>query len=329
MASPSPETLAGAPKDEPVASPSPAAPPLVLSQISPADSASFDPPKGAESMQVQVPISFDVSRADASVQVRVYTIKGSPDSGPLNQTISATNSKVSVIATITLPGKYEWTVEDAATKAILVKQQFQIARELQGLQLLEASVPGSKGNTNVIAEDVVAEFPGTLFQWKAVADAEEYELILYADEKKSKKIYDKEVRENSFLYSKGGMNSKPLYFTVSATLKTGFVVKSEVGKTQFKFLPPDMIHPKNGQAVTQKSAAQPILLTWSHTNFTENYFIEIAKDASFKEKLVSEDTEENFYAFQPETKGTYYWRVQSKASSIQSDLSKTRNFKVQ
>ncbi|MEN9723461.1 MAG: hypothetical protein RJB38_1447, partial [Pseudomonadota bacterium] len=71
------------------------------------------------------------------------------------------------------------------------------------------------------------------------------------------------------------------------------------------------------------------LLTWSHTNFTENYFIEIAKDASFKEKLVSEDTEENFYAFQPETKGTYYWRVQSKASSIQSDLSKTRNFKVQ
>jgi hypothetical protein len=302
--------------------------PATLTALAPAAGARIAPAEGLTNGHVSMSLAFTSSRPDGKFRVRLKPSGSWLGGTLLDERVEARAGKISIPVSLEKPGAYEWSIEDLdADDAPQSTQSFELLTEFQGLTLLDTSVPGGTALSNLIAGELLTTFPGFLLRWKTHPEAEDYEINIYRDQASSKPIFSGETSEPRLLFSKGVLLGGAFRFRVVARLKNGFRATSPTKMFQLDFLPPALAQPRNGAPIPEKKTGKaPVLLTWSHTNFTEKYEVQVSSDPSFAEVLDARSTGDNFHSFLPPAKGTYYWRVRARGRSLISTYSEPRNF---
>ncbi len=109
-------------------------------------------------------------------------------------------------------------------------------------------------------------------------------------------------------------------YEVEAKLEDRRAVRSGTQKFSVLFDAPEIVNPGNQaniHRVTKDGKSAEILFTWQKSPAASRYEIEISNGVDFKQPLVQEMLEENFYIAKGMGVGTYYWRVNAR------DLDKT------
>jgi hypothetical protein len=303
--------------------------PAKLTALAPAAGARLAPPEGMLNGRVPVSLAFTSSRPNAKFRIRLKTAGSWLGGTLLDERVEARAGKVSVPLSLEKPGAYEWSIDDLDADAPLGSHGFELRNEFQGLTLLDPAVPGAKGLSNTLSGELLSAFPGFLLRWKPHPDAEDYEVRVYAGQAGSKPVFSGETSEPRLLFSKGVLSAGAYQFRVVARLKSGFRATSPSANFQLSFLPPPLVQPRDRAPIPEKKTGKtPVLLTWSHTNFTEKYEVQVSSDESFTDVSEAKSTDDNFHSFVPQAKGRYYWRVRAMSGELRSSFSKPRNFTV-
>jgi hypothetical protein len=300
--------------------------PATLSSLIPAPGARVAPPANASTGRVRIALEFETSRPDGKYRLQLKTAGAWLGGALLDETVAARAGKVAVPVFLEKPGSFEWSIEDLDANAPLGTHSFELTSDFEAITLLDATAPGSRGLTNRIAADLVTSFPGFLLAWNPVPDARSYEVSVFRDERGKAVVFSGETNEPRLLLKKGELTTEPFYFRVSARLKSGFRALSSMGKFRLSFLPPALARPADRAAISVTTPRTPILLTWSHTNFTSEYMVQISRNPTFADMEISRSVTDNFFSYLPREPGTYYWRVRSISPTAKSEFSAARNF---
>ena len=282
---------------------------------------------GAGNGSLAVRLSFASSRPQGRFRIRLKSADSWFGGRLLDELAEARDGKAGFPVTIDKPGRYEWSVEDLDAESALGSFAFEVTPDFEGITLLDTEIPGSRATTNQLSKDVLTGFPGFQLRWKEKEGAEDYEVRVFTGGASRRLLHTEGVSGPELLFSRGRLIPEPLEYRVVAKLKNGFRASSPVGRFQFNFLPPALSRPRNGAEVVAGAKA-PVLLTWQLANFTDRYEVEVAADPAFSEVLKTEKTAENFLAFQPGRKGTFYWRVRAVSGEVRSASGAARSFTV-
>ncbi len=300
--------------------------PATLSSLAPAPGARVAPSSKAATGRERIALEFETSRANGKYRLRLKTSGAWLGGTLLDETAAARAGKVSVPVFLDKPGSYEWSIDDLDANTSLGTHAFELTTDFEGITLLDATAPGSRGLTNAISADLITSFPGFLLAWNPVPDARSYEVSVFRDERGKTTVLTAEASEPRLLFKKGELTTESFYFRVSARLKSGFRALSPIGKFRLSFQPPTLARPADRAAIASTPPRTPVLLTWSHTNFTSQYLVQISRSATFDDMEVSRSVTDNFFSYVPREPGTYYWRVRAIAPKAKSEFAPARNF---
>jgi len=328
------------PSATPIASPTPSETPTPtpttrivaarISKLSPYSGETLKIPAGSTRPILPMTLSFESSKPEARFQVMLKKAGKLFGGVLLDQAVQPVNGVVSISSPIQAPGRYTWEIVDLDADTKLTSSQFSVSPTFETAGALPALIGDSVIDSNRTTGAILRDFPGLTLRWKPIASATEYELRVFEDAAKTKQLLEKNLEEPSFTFLEGTLPSKPLYYSVTARLASGFRAEIPNGKFEFKFLPPIPFEPAEGALLSlEKMNKQPAVLTWNYTSFTQSYQIEIARDAQFSSVIVRKSVQENFYPFTPKKAGTYYWRVRAQAPTFRSQPSPPRTFVVQ
>lgn len=158
-----------------------------------------------------------------------------------------------------------------------------------------------------------------LIKWNPVAKASDYKIQVF-DSNQKLLLEDRTIDPVYKLYENKVFNGD-IFYQVIAFQGNRAIGKTLVAKKTFNFLPPELKMPLSG-AVTK----QPVTFTWTKTNFTEDYILEISSDETFTRKITKK-IKDNFQQVRLNP-GKYYWRVYSVQGTVNSSPSKSVVFEV-
>ena len=159
-----------------------------------------------------------------------------------------------------------------------------------------------------------------LIKWNPVAKATDYKIQVF-DGNQKLLLEDRTIDPVYKLYENKVFNGD-IFYQVIAFHGNRAIGNTPTQKKTFRFLPPDLKIPLEGSIVSK----QPVTFTWTKTNFTEEYILEISTDESFTKKIAKK-TKDNFQQVRLNP-GKYYWRVYSTQGVVYSSPSKAVLFEV-
>jgi hypothetical protein len=152
------------------------------------------------------------------------------------------------------------------------------------------------------------------FEWTPVDEASGYEIEISAQADFEKVIRREQVKPVSFTGSLGVTGR--VFWRVRATSGE---VKSEPSRARALFLTRKggfrLAAPKSGQVFEYLKKPAPVEFKWESVGGAAEYLVEVARDRSFKEVLVEEETEQTGYTSTDELKGPLFWRVKAIGSN--------------
>lgn len=158
-----------------------------------------------------------------------------------------------------------------------------------------------------------------LIKWNPVPKATDYKIQVF-DGSQKLLLEDRTIDPVYKLYENKVFNGD-IFYQVIAFHGNRAIGKTLVQKKTFSFLPPDLKMPLSGTV-----SKQPVTFTWTKTNFTEDYVLEIASDEGFSKKITKK-IKDNFHQVRLNP-GKYYWRVYSSQGAVYSSPSKAILFEV-
>jgi hypothetical protein len=170
------------------------------------------------------------------------------------------------------------------------------------------------------------------FSWTPVAGISQYTFELASDSGFSNSITKKTLAESSLDLPQVDTQSTKLYWRVKSA------AGSEQAKSAVRHLtvladnPPDLILPKDKQVTlidTQAEKKTPIGFRWQDRAGSQDFNLQIAKDADFKELIVEQKTQAHAFETDQLLPGEYFWRVSSSHPKRKATyLSQVRNLSV-
>lgn len=320
-------------KPIPKASPSPIASatpePVINAMIdglSPGDGARFGVLSGSQVAEVRVPFSWNVitdadtgagsTPREVGIEFRVYgpilkkvTKKGRVEipkdlkKQPYHiESMSVGGGPVKISKTILHPGLFVWEVLRADGRPLEkeVQSTFVVEPGFEGIFFDPPEVRGKRKLEVKIG-------------WSKYPQASKYVLKIGKDR-------SFKVENANSLWVNPEMGARgPFLFRVFSTLPTGFLVYSPTRKFNLELKPPNLVSPLDG--ATEKIDRNGVLFTWSRTQYSEGFKIEISKDTDFQTVETSKTVVENFYVASKMREGQYYWRVISLGNGFESSPS--------
>lgn len=323
MAPPSPEAAPTYAPPPPAAVPSlePSPIPLSITLKKPSSGARFEVPKGSNTAAVSVPIELEATQTGLQSKLSLFRINGTRRDKVLEreQTGEANLTRGSI--SIESPGKYVLEIEAQQVKK---KASIEVLPEFEGLVLDTPLVGGSSTRSNEYQGQPIKNFEIVL-HWKPFTGAKEYVVDLL-DPEKEKPLLTRKVAQPEYRFNKNVVFKGKFKYRISAILKSGFRVRSPMSEFEFSYIPPELTQPFDGAKVTSRGS---VLLTWTRTNFTQQYELEVFSDAALKTKVFEKKITENFYVLKGMQAGTLWWRVRSVSGTTMSPFSKSASFTIQ
>jgi hypothetical protein len=194
----------------------------------------------------------------------------------------------------------------------------------------EVRVAGQKINSNLL-QKIIKQPLNLTISWSKVPRATSYLVTLSSSSSMKPTDLKKEINSPLFTLDEKKFPGHAIYYQIVANLPEKQKVKSSVNRFEFKFLPPILKSPPDKSLVVSKPAGKGkdiVLLTWSQTLFTDEFYYEISKDRDFKNLVEKGKISENFLVRKRFPSGTYWWRVQALSKQFQSDKSKSFSFSI-
>ena len=238
------------------------------------------------------------------------------------------------------PGKYQWEISGEGGQAISIPENthsnFQISPEFEGIQMKPYLFRGLASQDKLISNQLDTTFKMPIedfslnLKWEPYLTASQYKVWI-GSAPVSNAGTEVEVSDPEYTLTDANISSGQIYYQVSASLKSGFIVNSGIHELTFHFLPPILIFPPEGTVMSLKEFKKykkPILLTWKKTHLTNLYELEIAEDSEFKKLTTKIQTKDNFYTLKKLLPVTYWWRVRSIGKNNSTALSSPRTFRI-
>ena len=156
--------------------------------------------------------------------------------------------------------------------------------------------------------------------WKKTPDTKAY--LVKIRDRAGNKIIEKRVEKPELIFPVTKASSRDYSYEVAAILKSGEKISSNKASIVIEFSSPVLRTPGNRASFTSDA---PIKLSWGHTAFADQYWVQVAEDRNFSRITLDEKTDITAIEsdFDP---GTYYWRVKSLGDNIESNWSTERSF---
>lgn len=167
---------------------------------------------------------------------------------------------------------------------------------------------------------VLDRVPVTL-RWKDVPKATHYEVDIFSDSS-GKLLARRKVKDPELAFVIESLRNTSYQYKVRAFLTGGKKIESSMVKLNIELSSPVPKIPPKGTSVS----VNQILLTWEKTALTDQYHIQIARDSKFRNKIVDELLDQNFYIFRSGQTGKFYWRLLSKTGKHESKWSYSSHF---
>ncbi len=226
------------------------------------------------------------------------------------------------------PGLYRWAIVNPETgkPAIWIKDgketsasgEFQIDREVIGIDSLQFRTAGVELKTNEYQGGELIQADELTLEWKAVPRASAY--IVESDGFK-KQVQGSRIAVPAAFALKPGNR-----FRVSAVFPpksaTRFKVVSSPQGADVLFNPPVLVEPSHQKSFSiaqlSKKSNGSLLMTWKKTHLTRNYELLIASDAEFKSIILDKKLKDNFFLLKAGRPGSYFWKVRSLGEGLES-----------
>ena len=251
-----------------------------------------------------------------------------------SQVYSAYLGQGSAYIKVQRPGNYEWEIRGPEGQMISweknTNSSFQIDPEVRAIRVRPPLVGGKPLSSNQVVGRVLKKFDITL-EWEKYSIAKEYKVTIATSPSEQKPLLEKNLTTERFTFNKDKVLSGDIFYKIVSHLDTGFNVSSGFQKFSFRFDPPNLAVPKENFVISKAALSNEgnrIMLTWQHTNFTQFYEVEIAKDAAFKSIYARKTQKENFFIFPRPLVGKYWWHVRSQAKDFWSPMSPARTIEV-
>ncbi|OFZ53628.1 MAG: hypothetical protein A2428_15115 [Bdellovibrionales bacterium RIFOXYC1_FULL_54_43] len=318
------------------ASPSPVPPAFSLRRlevISPLPGASFGVKKWSPTQEVPVRFEWKVDPPDVSL---LLAIRAAGRGKSLHEeVVPARRGKASFVWIARKPGNFEWELLTSKRERLTFgekKAEFVIPPEFEGIQILSPLIAGESTASNLIKDRVLKKSLEITLRWQPLPGIREYRIEIAKTTGGKPDLVDETENPSFTLVREKIINSGRIFYRVSAELENGFIAVSETNPFIFDFLPPILTLPKDDARVAPAAEAPGggnILLTWQHTNFTDSYELEIAKDENFDQIHEKITRKQNFLSLKRPPAGQYWWRVRSLSKNLSSAPSAAFRFTIE
>ena len=129
--------------------------------------------------------------------------------------------------------------------------------------------------------------------------------------------------------NKGAVPKEPISYVVEQELPRGFVVISDVKTVDFEYTAPDLMNPANSAVIQSKGTKSKVFFTWTKTNFTSGYEIQISTSRDFSSLYLKKLVKDNVLLLVSIPQGEYFWRVRAFSSKKLSPYSAVRALSIQ
>ena len=339
---PKPRPVVALPRPEPKPSPTPVPTPTpsptptavvsVLTKLK-----LLTPPKG-QVVEVDHPVAPLQSTVNFSWSVQppntelTLVVQGPDGAETIRQKVRASKGRAGFSTLLKKPGLYQWKLQDdAGTEPANIRatSDFVFTPIFKGITVATPLIGGEYGISNRYQGKLLRTFD-IMLRWLPYTGAPKYVVSLFKNLNSKNAMLVKNLDSTHYLLNKDKIFSGELVYTVTVPLDLGFIATSGPQTFNFRFLPPLLILPKDGDrqsipkptgAFKTGAAEAGLLMTWQKTNFTASYDLQIARDREFKDVVVSKNLVDNFYVLPSSTvPGTYYWRVRSLSETATSNF---------
>ncbi len=322
--SPSPVLIARA---SPSPSPSPSlAPPvrIQVKMIAPRLNEVLSAPNGSDKPSVEAQFEWQTEPAD--LETRLILTKTTQKDPIVEKDFRGEQGKTAYKYKFESPGQYEWELMVTDKRLPVpkrLKSRFQVRPEFEAIELLPPLIGGKEISNNELNGEMLQEFDITL-RWKKYRRADDYTILVTERPDSPKPMVQRKTEEVEYRFNRNKVYNRQFYYLVKAQLPSGFVATSKSQVFNFVFLPPKLVVPESGARLSLAGLNGNLLMTWQKTNFTKGYEIQISRDPRFQVVALQKKVSENFLIFTPPGAGTYYWRVKSFSSGVESTFSAAR-----
>lgn len=330
----SPQSVAPSPSPLPSPSPSPSAlvkKPLNKVQIlSPRTGESFALERRPDDLEKKIEIRWQTLDPESRTRA-ILTRRGDP-SPIFDEEVESKKRQAVAQVTLEAPGTYLLEIRGTeGDDRSLAKSEFQLLPDFEAIELQDPLIGGRKLLTNKLDGARMKDFEVTL-RWNAYRRAKKYRLTFGSDPEIKNVLFEMDVSGDEYILKTGKILVGNFYYRVSAVLPSGFRPRSKIEVFNFNFLPPTPVMPRHEAVLNLASLSGPegptILLTWEKTHFTDSYELEISADERFERMLTRQRLSQNFYVFQVNARGKFWWRVRGFAKELASGPSNRRAFTV-
>lgn len=160
-----------------------------------------------------------------------------------------------------------------------------------------------------VAPSVRAEKAALVFKWAKVTGAVAYVIDISLNRSFSKVVTSQRVSVTSFRLTKHA--GAGYWWRVRAIDRDGrFGPYSAPRYAVRQASAPDLLSPSNGKRFTAKGVGTTVQLRWAAHDLLGRYTLEVARDATFKDRVLQRTVRGRpKAAFTATRPGTYYWRV--------------------
>jgi len=298
-----------------------------ISLIYPEPNAKLEPAKGMTKLSIPVQFKWTSNRSDLPTLLRLRKIDGKEKL--LISSINNNKSKIKTYDfTIVEPGQYRWEVsvanEEFFTTAGIKSSVFSVNGDLDAGIVLDPPQTTDNAASSMVK-----------LTWSAASDVSEYTVGAYRDKNRVQVIWKQKAKSNQVAFDLKtvfrGKIDPQVFFDVSATTNTGFVLKSNIASVDFGFFNTEPVIPGHNEEISAqklKKEDKRMIFTWEKKNLATAYAFELSTDPQFKNMIRRVGTRENFVLLDPLQSGVYYWRIRVAIVGIWGPISGTHIFKM-
>jgi hypothetical protein len=219
------------------------------------------------------------------------------------------------------PGQYRLSVRNR-DGALIRQNLFSVPADLELIE--PGSTEGISSRISGLSSRKM--FEGFKLKWSPIEGEGPYRVTV-RDQQSGRTLLNAAARSNKLLLNPNKLVLRPMEYTVERKLEYGFRAYSPKSQFGFEYASPNLTAPSD-KAVLANKSQEPVILTWSKTNYTEAYDLEIGQDSTFKSVVMSRRLSDNFFSWVSPPDGKYLWRVRSVRSQTVSQFSSARSFTV-